>query len=105
MSDLVKKSSLTAVENKILDISGFFRKSALTAVENKNPNITGLVTKTNFDAKLKTIRDRVNKNKSKHLLVQNELKKLKAPDLGHFWGKNYFDADDGTENLLVFQPA
>ena len=72
-----------------------------------------MLTKTDFDAKLKTISDRITtnkskritKNKSKHLLVENELKKLNAPDLGYFWGKNYFDADNGTQNLLVFQPA
>ena len=33
VSDLVKKSALTAVENKIPDISGLATKSALTAVE------------------------------------------------------------------------
>ena len=60
--------------------------------------------KTDFDAKLKSVSNRVTKNKSKHLLVENELKKLKAPDLSYFWGKNYFDADDGTQNLLIFQP-
>ena len=26
-------------------------------------------------------------------------------DLSYLWGKNYFDAGDGTQNLLVFQPA
>ena len=30
-----------------------------------------LVTKTDFDAKLKGISDRVTKNKSKHLIVEN----------------------------------
>ena len=39
------------------------------------------------------------------MLVENELKKLKAPDLSYFWDKNYFDAEDGTQNLLVFQPV
>ena len=32
-------------------------------------------------------------------------KKLKAFDSDYFWGKNYFDADDGTQNFLIFQPA
>ena len=40
VSDLVKKSALTAVENKIPDISGLATTSALTAVENKIPNVT-----------------------------------------------------------------
>ena len=36
-----------------------------------------LVTKTDFDAKLKKISDRVSSNKTKHLLVESELKKTK----------------------------
>ena len=27
------------------------------------------------------------------------------PDLRYFWGKNIFDANDRTQNLLIFQPA
>ena len=37
-----------------------------------------MITKTDFDAKLKNISDRVTNNKSKDLLLENELKKLKA---------------------------
>ena len=51
-----------------------------------------LVTKTDSDDKL-----------SNHLLVQNELNKLKSFDLRYFIGKNYFE-DDGAQNYLVFQP-
>ena len=42
-------------------------------------------------------------NKTKHLLVENELKKLKTFDLGYFTGKSHFD-EDGAQNYLVFQP-
>ena len=61
------------------DVSGLATASALTAVENKIPDITSLITKTDFDAKLKNISDRVRvtNNKSKDLLLDNELKKLK----------------------------
>ena len=38
-----------------------------------------------------------------HLLVENELKKLKTFDLGYFIGKSYFD-EDGAQNYLVFRP-
>ena len=61
ISRLATSSALTAVENKIPDISSLATTSALTAVENKIPDITGLVTKTDFDAKLKAISDRVAK--------------------------------------------
>ena len=94
---------LTAVENKIPDVSGLATASALTAVENKIPNVTGLVTKTDFNAKLKDISDRVTKNKSKDLLLDNELKKLKTFNTDYFEGRNYFEGGDGTQNMLVFQ--
>ena len=45
VSDLVKKSALTAVENKFPDISSLAAKSALTAVENKIPGVSSLVKK------------------------------------------------------------
>ena len=47
VSDLVKKSALTAVENKIPNISSLATKPALTAVENKIPNVTSFVKKKN----------------------------------------------------------
>ena len=62
-----------------------------------------LVTKTDFDAKLSGLNRRITKNKTNHLLVQNELKKLKTSDLSYFISKNCFD-EDGTQSNLVFQP-
>ena len=88
-------------QNKIPDISSLATTSALTTVENKIPDITGLVTKTDFDAKLKAISERVTKNKEKDLLVDNELKKLKTLDLSYFTGKSYFVSDN--INYLVFE--
>ena len=78
ISGLASKTELTAVENKIPDISGLAATSALTAVENKIPDITNLITKTEFDTKLKSVSDRVTNNKSKDILLDNELKKLKT---------------------------
>ena len=54
-----------------------------------------LVTKTDFDDKLSNLNRKITKNKTDHLLVQNELKKLKTFDLSYFIGKNYFE-EDGT---------
>ena len=76
--DLASKTELTAVENRIPDVSGLATASALPAVENKIPDITSLITKTDFDTKLKSISDRVTNIKSKDILLDNELKKLKA---------------------------
>ena len=78
ISGLASKTELTVVENKIPEVSGLATASALTAVENKIPNITSLIAKTDFDAKLKNISDRVTNNKSKDLLLDNELKKIKT---------------------------
>ena len=44
-----EKSALTAVENKIPDISGLATKSALTTVENKILDVSTLVKKTDYD--------------------------------------------------------
>ena len=63
-----------------------------------------LITKTDFDAKLSSLNRKITKNKTKYLLVENELKKLKTFDLGYFIGKSHFE-EDGTQNYLIFQPT
>ena len=37
---------------------------------------TDLIRKSDFDSRLKKISDRATKNKAKHLLVENEIKKI-----------------------------
>ena len=61
-----------------------------------------LITKTDFNAKLSSLNRKITSNKSKHLLVENELKKLKTFDSSSFIGKSHFE-EDGTQHL-VFQP-
>ena len=46
---------------------------------------------------------KITPNKSKHLLVENELNKLKIFDSSYFIGKSHFE-EDGTQKYLVFQP-
>ena len=46
---------------------------------------------------------KITQNKTKHLLVEKELNKLKTFDLSYFIGKSHFE-EDGTQNYLVFQP-
>ena len=46
---------------------------------------------------------KITQNKTKHLLVENEFKKLKTFDLSYFIGKSYFE-EDSTPNYLIFQP-
>ena len=118
----------TEIEGKIPDISNLATKATLTTVENKlnnhdhdkyintsefnklaadifNARIAqaNLITKTDFDAKLLGLNRKITKNKPKHLLVENELNRLKTFDSSYFRGKNYFD-EDGTQNYYIFQP-
>ena len=64
---------------------------------------TDLIKKPESDAELKAISDRVTKNKTKGMLLDNELKKLKPLDTDYFVGRNYFEGYDGAQNALVFQ--
>ena len=125
--------ALTAVENKKPDVSSLVKKpdynTKISEIENKvndhnhdkyitTPGFntmaadvfkarlaaqTDLIRKPDFDFKLKGISDRVTKNKTKYLLVENKLKKLQKFDAAYFRGKSHFEEDD-PQNYLVFQP-
>ena len=58
----------------------------VTAIEGKTSDASNLVKKTDLNTKLKEICDRVPKSKSRHLLVENEINKLKEFDLSYFRG-------------------
>ena len=118
ITGLATNSELTAVENKTPNVNSLVKETDYNAkisdIEKKitdhnhdkyittpefntlaadvfNARLaaqTDLIRKPEFDFKLKGISDRVTKNKTKHLLVENELKKLKALGLSYFWGKN-----------------
>ena len=132
VSSLATKTVLTAVENKIPSVSTFVKKTIYeTKVSEFEKKLTdhnhdkyiatpefntlaanvfnarlaqaNLITKTDFDAKLSSLNRKITSNKSKHLLVENELKKLKTFDSSYFIGKSHFE-EDGTQNYLVFQP-
>ena len=61
-----------------------------------------MITKTFFDTKLSGLKRKITKNKTDHLLVQNELNKLKTFDSSYFNGKSYSE-EDGRPNYLIFQ--
>ena len=62
------------------------------------------VTKTDCDTKLQSFNKRITSNKTKHhLLIENELKKLKKFDSSYLRGTSHFE-EDGTQKYLVFQP-
>ena len=110
ISGLATNATLTIVENKILNISSLVKKTdyntKISELEKKlsdhnhdkyittsefntlaadvfNARLAqaNLITKTDFDAKLSSLNKKITANKTKHLLIGNELKKLKAFDL------------------------
>ena len=96
----IKKKLTNHNHDKYIDTSEFNKLAA--AVFNAKIAQANLITKTDFDAKLLN-RNRKITNKTKHLLVENELNKLKTFDFGYFVGKSHFE-ESGTQNNLVFQP-
>ena len=61
---MVKKTDLNAkvteIEGKITSISGLATNAALTAVENKIPDVSSLVKKTDYNTKISEIENKVN---------------------------------------------
>ena len=120
----------SGLENKIHDLSCLVKKTdyntKITEIEKKVTdhnhdkyittsefdNLTGkhftarlaqanLVTKADFDTKLTSLNRKINSNKTKHLLVENELKNRKIFDSSYFQGKSHLE-EDGAQNDLVF---
>ena len=87
--------------DKYIDTSEFNKLAA--DVFNSRITQTKLMTKTEFDSELLNLNRKITSNKTKHLLVENKLNKLKTFDWSYFIGKSHFD-EDGTQNYLVFQP-
>ena len=96
MSQFVKKAKLTELENKIPDVSSLGTKTASTVVQNKISSVSNLVN-------LSSLNGNVTENKTKILLIENELNKLKTFASSYFIGKSHFE-EDSTQNYLVFQP-
>ena len=86
--------------DKYIDTQEF---NKLAAVFNARIAQANLITKRDFDDKLWNLHRKITTNKAKHLLAENELKKLKTFDLGYFIGKSHFE-EDRTQNDLVFHP-
>ena len=114
VSGLATNTALTAVEIRIPDFSSLVSKTNcdtkiseltdhnhdkyITTAEfntlaaslfNARLAQTNLITKTYFDAKLPNPNRIINSNKTKHLLVENELKVIKSFDWGYFLGKSH----------------
>ena len=108
INNLVKKTDYNAkiskIEKKIIDhnydkyiTTPEFNAIAATVFIARLSAQTDLLRKPEFDFKLNGISDRVTKNKTKHLLIENELKKLQKFYAAYFRGKRHFEEDD-TQN-------
>ena len=87
--------------DKYIDTSEFNKLA--TNIFNARIAQTNVISKTDFDSKLSNLNRKISTNKTKHLLVENELNKLKTFHLSYFIDKSHFE-EDGTQNYLVFQP-
>ena len=121
------KTALTAVESKIPSASNLVKKSNIIEIEIKindhshDEYITtqelndltakyftarlkqaDLVTKIDFDDKLKSFNRKNNSNKTKHLLVEKEINRLKKISKEYIAVK-YLSEEDGIQNYSVFQ--
>ena len=83
---------LVSLENKLTDHN--HNKCLAARVFNARLSQVNVVTKTDFDAKLSSLNRKFTSNKSKHLLVENELKKLKTFDSSYFIDKSHFEEDN-----------
>ena len=120
ISNLVTKTALTAIKNKIPSISNLVKKAGyntnVTEIGNKPDNHdhdkcidtsefntlatnvfnarlaqANLIRKIDFDAKLSSLNRKIIQNKSKHLLVENELNKLKTFHSSYFIEKIFLE--------------
>ena len=122
ISNLAAKTALTTVENKIPSISNLVKttdcNTKITDIEKKINNHNhgksidtskfntlatnffntrlaqaNLIAKADFDTKLSSLNKKISKNQGDHLIVKNELNKLKDFNSGHFIGKSHFEED------------
>ena len=101
-------TKISVIENKLnnhnhdkyIDTSKF--NTLATNVFNSILAQANLITKIDFNSRLTSLNRKITQDKSKHLLAENELNKLKTFDSSYFIGKSHFE-EDGAQNYLVFQ--
>ena len=90
---LVLNTKISELENKLTEhnhdkyITTPEFNTLAASVFNARLAQANLITKTDFDAKLSSLNRKITSNKTKHLLSENELKKLKTFDSIYFIGK------------------
>ena len=81
----------TDTDNKYIDTHEFNKLAA--DVFNTRLAQANLITKTDFGTKLSSLNRKITSNKTKHLFVENQLKKLKTFDSSYFIGKSHFEEE------------
>ena len=102
ISDHDHDKYITTPEFNKLTVENFAARLAQANLASKS-DIANFVKKTDFDDKLKNLNKKVTSNKTKHLLVENEFKKLQTFDSSLFIGQSYFN-NDGAQLYLIFHP-
>ena len=70
ITNFVKKTKLTELENKIPDVSSLATETPLTAVENKISDLSSLVKKTNYDTKISDLEKKLtDHNHDKYITI------------------------------------
>ena len=78
MTDFVKKTKHTELENKIPDVSSSATKTALTAAENKIPSVSSLVKKTGYDTKISELEKKLTDHNHEKYITTSEFNILAA---------------------------
>ena len=60
--------------------------------------------KTDFGTKLTSFNKRINSNRTRNLVTEKELKRLRIIDLSYFRGENFF-RNDVFQDMFVYQPT
>ena len=89
---LEKKLLIMIIVISILLHKNLIRKFCLKISASKN-YIANFIEKTDFDNKLKKLNIKIASNKTKHVIVENELKKFQIFDSSLFIGQSYFNID------------
>ena len=109
-------TAVTAVENKIANQSKYITASEFNKLTSESfasrlaqgnlaskNVIANFIKKTDFDDKIKDLNKKITSNKTKHLLIENEFKKLQTFDSSLFTGQSYFN-NDGVQLYLILEP-
>ena len=79
---MVKKTDfntkVTEIEGKIPSITGLATNSALTAVENKIPDVSSLVKKTDYNTKISEIENKINDHNHGKYITSPEFNTMAA---------------------------